>query len=180
MDEKIVSNASPLIALGKMQAFDFIAQLPYNFLCPDQVALEVTNGAASGYAVTVPDWVTVWALQTPLTPFASLALDDGEAAVIQLALEQNITKVCIDELKGRRAALGVSLQVVGSLGLFGKAKTAGLISAARPFIEQAQQGGVFLRRTTGCRLFAGTRRMNSGLPLKMQEKSLPMQSNRQL
>ena len=143
MNEKIVINTSPLIALGKMQAFDFIAQLPYDFLCPDQIATEISNGVALGYAVNVPDWVKVCALQAPLTPFASLALDDGEAAVIQLALEQNLTRVCLDELKRRRAALGVDLQVVGSLGLLGKAKTASLISAARPFIEQAQQGGIF-------------------------------------
>jgi predicted nucleic acid-binding protein len=91
----------------------------------------------------LPDWVNVLSLQTPLTPIASLALDDGEAAVIQLALEQRLTRVCIDELKGRRAALSVGLRVVGSLGLLGRAKTEGLISAARPFIEQAQQGGIY-------------------------------------
>lgn len=70
-------------------------------------------------------------------------MDTGEAAVIQLALEQNIPLVCIDELKGRRAALAVGLNIVGSLGLIGKAKNLGLIPAARPFIEKAKTSGIY-------------------------------------
>jgi uncharacterized protein len=87
--------------------------------------------------------VKVAPLQTPLTPLASIALDDGEAAVIQLALEQQLNRVCIDETKGRRAALSVGLQVVGSLGLLGKAKAEGVIKTARPFITQAQLSGLY-------------------------------------
>jgi predicted nucleic acid-binding protein len=143
MSERIAINTGPLIALGKMQALDIIAQLPYEFICPAQVEAEIMDGVALGYPVALPAWVNALSLQTPLTPVTSLALDDGEAAVIQLALEQRLTRVCIDELKGRRAALSVGLQVVGSLGLLGRAKTEGLISAARPFIEQAQQGGIY-------------------------------------
>ncbi|SRR6266508_1765438 len=143
MSKRIAINTGPLIALGKMQALDVIAQLPYEFICPAQVEAEIIDGVALGYPVALPAWVNVLSLQTPLTPVTSLALDDGEAAVIQLALEQRLMRVCIDELKGRRAALSVGLQVVGSLGLLGRAKTEGLISAARPFIEQAQQGSIY-------------------------------------
>lgn len=63
--------------------------------------------------------------------------------MIQLALEQQLSRGCIDETKGRRAALSVGLQVVGSLGLLGKAKAEGLIKAVRPFIVQAQQNGLY-------------------------------------
>ena len=74
---------------------------------------------------------------------AIASLDVGEAAVIQLALEQNIETVCIDELKGRRAALAVGLKIVGSLGLLGKAKTLGLLTEIKPYIEKAKLGGIF-------------------------------------
>ena len=74
---------------------------------------------------------------------AIASLDVGEAAVIQLALEQNIETVCIDERKGRRAALAVGLKVVGSLGLLGKAKTLGLIKDIKPYIEKAKSYGIF-------------------------------------
>jgi len=82
-------------------------------------------------------------LQTKLSPVAIASLDIGEAAVIQLALEQNIETVCIDELKGRRAALAVGLKIIGSLGLLGKAKTLGIISEIKPYIEKAKDNGIF-------------------------------------
>lgn len=143
MNERIVINTGPLLALGKMNAFDLIEQLPYDFFCPSQVEAEILNGQKLGYPVGRPEWVRVLELQSSLTPFATIALDDGEASVIQLALELNISIVCLDELKGRRAASSMGLRVIGSLGLLGKSKTEGLIVAVRPFIEEAQRNGVY-------------------------------------
>ncbi len=143
MAEQIVINTGPLIALGKMDAFDAVAKLPFEFICPAQVKDEIEAGAARGYAVTVPDWVKVIPLAAPLSPLILIGLDEGEAEVIQLALEQGIELVCIDELKGRRAAKSAGLQIVGSLGLVAKAKALGLIPEARPLIEKAMREGVF-------------------------------------
>jgi len=143
MIERIVTNTSPLIAIAKMQAFEVIGKLPFEFVCPSEVKTEITVGAKQGYVVEIPAWLNVLSLSSALSPLAAAALDTGEAAVIQLALEQNIRLVCIDELKGRRAALAVGLRVVGSLGLLGKAKTLGLITNARPFIEKAKSAGIY-------------------------------------
>lgn len=143
MNNRIVVNASPLIAWEKMQALDFIGKLPFDFVCPPQVRAEILAGAAKGYTVNFPAWLQVLSLNAPLTPLALANLDAGEAAVIELALEQNISQVCLDETKGRRAALASGLQIVGSLGLLGKAKTLGFISAARPFVERAQSSGIY-------------------------------------
>jgi predicted nucleic acid-binding protein len=85
----------------------------------------------------------VLSLNSELSPLTTATLDKGEAAVIQLALEQNITKVCIDDLKGRRAAKAVGLEVIGSLGLIGRAKTLGLIEEIRPLIVRAGNAGIF-------------------------------------
>jgi predicted nucleic acid-binding protein len=143
MSDRIVFNTSPLIALARMDAFDVIAKLPFEFVCPAEVETEILIGASHGHPVIFPSWITVLFLTTPLSPLTITTLDEGEAAVIQLALEQSIEYVCIDEIKGRRAALAVGLKVVGSLGLIGKAKTRGLISEARPFVEQAQSEGIY-------------------------------------
>jgi len=143
MTDRIVINTSPLIALARMNAIDVIANLPFEFVCPAEVEAEIFAGAAQGHPVIFPAWITVLSLRGPLSPLTTAALDNGEAAVLQLALEQEIGYVCIDELKGRRAALAVGLNVVGSLGLIGKAKTLGSIAAARPFIEQAQREGIY-------------------------------------
>ncbi len=63
--------------------------------------------------------------------------------MIQLALEQSIGRVCIDERKGRRVALAVGLQVTGSLGLLGKAKLLGIIPELRPEIEKLKKVGIY-------------------------------------
>ncbi|MBA2619691.1 MAG: DUF3368 domain-containing protein [Acidobacteria bacterium] len=143
MNKRIVVNTSPLIAFEKMRAFDFIGKLPLDFICPPQVQTEILAGAAKGYSVSFPSWLKIVQLAAPLTPLALASLDAGEAAVIESALEQNIALVCLDEIKGRRAALASGLQVVGSLGLLGKAKTLGLISQIRPLIERAQNSGIY-------------------------------------
>jgi predicted nucleic acid-binding protein len=143
MTEKIVTNTSPLLAFAKMQAFEIIGRLPFEFICPAEVEQEILAGADQGYDVEIPDWLKIEKLQTNLSPLAVASLDVGEAAVIQLALEQNVETVCIDELKGRRAALAVGLKVVGSLGLLGKAKSLALITKLKPYIEKAKTNGIF-------------------------------------
>jgi predicted nucleic acid-binding protein len=143
MTERIVVNTSPILTLAKMQIADVIGKLPFEFISPAEVETEIQAGAAHGYEITIPEWLTIIPLASELSPIAVASLDSGEAAVIQLALEQNIVTVCIDELKGRRAASAVGLKVVGSLGLLGKAKTLGLISEMKPFIKKAKLGGIF-------------------------------------
>jgi len=49
-------------------------------------------------------------------------LDLGEASVIQLALDNNLATVCIDEAVGRRVARLNGLTLTGSIGILLKAK----------------------------------------------------------
>jgi len=142
MAERIVINTGPLIALARMDALDVIGQLPLEFLCPAEVKDELDEGAAQGYRLIAPSWLTVVPLSTPLSPVSVAAIDKGEAAVIQLAVEQGGLRVSIDELQGRRIALALGLTVVGSLGLVGRAKTLGIVQAIRPLVERAMQEGI--------------------------------------
>lgn len=146
MIERIVTNTSPLLAISKMQAFDVIGELPFELISPVEVETEIFAGDEKGYDITIPNWLKIERLQFNLSPLAVVSLDVGEAAVIQLALEKNIQIVCIDEVKGRRAALAVGLKVIGSLGLLGKAKKLGVIGIIReikPYIEKAKANGIF-------------------------------------
>ena len=143
MIEKIVTNTSPLLAFAKMQAFDVIGKLPFEFVCPAEVETEILIGANQGYDVEIPTWLKVLPLNFALSPLAIASLDAGEAAVIQLAIEQNIETVCIDELKGRRAATAVGLKIVGSLGLLGRAKMLNIITEIKPYIEKAKLNGIY-------------------------------------
>lgn len=140
--ESLVVNTGPLIALGRVDAFEIVGQLPIKFLTPEQVAEEIAVGGRLGHPVSVPAWVEVVALANPLARVTVGALDEGEAAVIQLAVERAIDAVCIDEWRGRRAATAAGLRVTGSLGLLGRAKRLGLLTAVRPWIAKLGAAGV--------------------------------------
>jgi predicted nucleic acid-binding protein len=142
MPERIVINTGPLITLARIEVLDVVGRLPFEFVCPQEVQAELDRGVEAGHPRVDPGWLTVMPLREPPSPVALSALDLGEAAVIQLALEQRIPRVCIDEWKGRRAALAAGLQVNGVLGLLGMAKLQGLIPSLKPFIEQASERGI--------------------------------------
>lgn len=144
MAERIVINTGPLIALAKAEALDVAARLPLEFICPPQVHDELAAGVRVGHIGVEPDWLRVIELSAPPPALALAAIDLGEAAVIQLAAEQGIAWVCMDDWKGRRVALAVGLNVTGTLGLLMKAKSLAIIPAIRPFLDRLlQEGGWF-------------------------------------
>jgi len=142
MAERIVINTGPLIALVRMEALDVPGQLPYEFICPSEVREELDEGASLGYPAIEPAWLIVVPLSAAPSAERVAALDEGEAAVIQLALDQGVSRVSIDEVKGRRIATELGLSVIGPLGLIARAKVLGIIPAMRPLVENAMRDGV--------------------------------------
>ena len=143
MNRRIVLNTGPLISFGKIAAFDLLRKLPFDLITTAQVQTEITIGTTLGYPVKVPSWIDVVTLTEPPSRFALANLDAGEASVIEAAIQLDIPLVCIDELKGRRAAVASGLQVIGSLGILGKAKKLGFIESVRPFVQKAQENGIY-------------------------------------
>ncbi len=146
MNNAIVLNTGPLIALGRIEGLDLLKQLPFAFKTTEQVCDEIRAGSELGYPVVVPFWVDVLEVVAQPSRLALANLDPGEVSVIEAALYFKIPLVCIDELKGRRAAAASGLRVIGSLGLLGRAKTAGIVERLRPLIEKAQKSGTYYDR----------------------------------
>jgi predicted nucleic acid-binding protein len=143
MAERIVINTGPLIVLARADLLDVVGELELRFICPQEVEQEISEGVALGYPDAKPEWVEPLSLSKPIDPLARATLDLGEAAVIQLALEQGVERVCIDDRKGRRAALAVGLKVTGALGLLARAKQLGVIPLLRPLVEKLQHVGAY-------------------------------------
>lgn len=142
--ERLVINTGPLISLGRAGAFEILQDLPLQFITPAEVAEELAAGARIGRPITIPNWVEVVSLaRRPSAPLVQ-SLDQGEAAVISLALELEVPTVAIDEWRGRRVARALGLEVTGSLGLLGRAKTAGAIPQLRPWVERLFAAGARL------------------------------------
>ena len=143
MPESLVINTGPIVALCLAGATGFVGRLPFEFLAPTEVATEIAVGQKRGYRVAMPAWVSVVALAQPVGALGQSALDAGEAAVIELALQRRIGIVAIDEVRGRRAASAAGLTVTGSLGLLGLAKAHGLTPAVVPCVAAMRAGGVY-------------------------------------
>ncbi len=145
MAEPIVINTGPLLAFARADLLDLVRKLPFDFIYPDEVRREIADGVIKGYPKAYPEWMTQEALSSPIDRVAQFALDSGEAAVIQLALEKGIQRVCIDEKKGRLVAQGIGLSVTGSLGLMIRAKKLNLIPKLRPIIQNLKRTGTFYK-----------------------------------
>lgn len=143
MADRIVVNTGPLVALARGGALPVAATLPYEWLCPAEVRDELDAGVGRGHPEVHAPWLCVVALAAPLDPVAMATLDLGEAAVIQLALEQRVPTVCLDDWKGRRAASAAGLRVPGSLGLLVRAKALGRVPAIAPIVAAIVRGGVW-------------------------------------
>ena len=79
-----------------------------------------------------------------ISPFLLNSLDLGEAAVIQLALDENIQTVCIDEAVGRRIARLNGLSLTGSIGILLRAKSSGYPLLMKEAIARMQNRGIRL------------------------------------
>ncbi|MGB3239451.1 MAG: DUF3368 domain-containing protein [Geitlerinemataceae cyanobacterium] len=143
--DRIVINTSPLIAL--VAALETLTVLPslYNeVLVPFEVCQEILCGGSSNFAVAefaADTWLQKIKSPLIISPLLLNSLDRGEAAVIQLALDEGVSTVCIDETVGRRVARLSGLTLTGSVGILLRAKREGYpISVKQSIVKMLDKG----------------------------------------
>jgi predicted nucleic acid-binding protein len=77
-------------------------------------------------------------------PLISAQIDLGEAAVIQTALDEALVAVILDDLKARRVALTLGLQVTGTVGILLLAKQVGLLPSVGAAIRLLETRGMWI------------------------------------
>lgn len=126
---RIVSNASPLIALARIGRLDLMPRLFQQVLVPPAVGREV------GAGILQADGVVERQLGRPIDPRVGAArLDAGESEAISLALELPADQIALDEEPVRRLARGLGLPLIGTLGILLAAKQRGAIPAIKPLV----------------------------------------------
>ncbi len=134
-----VINTSPWIALSVCGQTNILTTLYDTILIPSTVRQEIIAGGKSQIGVRElheADWLRVVNIQDPAKVLLLHELDRGEAEVIVLAQEQQVTEVILDEKVARMHARVLGLTVVGTLGLLLRAKKRGLIGDIKPLIEK--------------------------------------------
>ena len=97
-----------------------------------------TTVIANEFGTDLPDWVEIRSVIN-IAFQATLDIDPGEASAITLALESKSALLILDDNKGRKAAQRLNLNITGTLGVFLKAKRAGIIPSIRPLLEKIQK-----------------------------------------
>lgn len=146
--EPIVVNTGPMIALGACGQIGLLQLLHPRVVVPATVVVELereyVDEASMSVGVLRPEWIEIQTAANPPSPLLLAYLDEGEAAVISLALELGFPRVLIDERRGRLVARTMGLRVSGSVGVLLRAKKEGMLSAVRPCLESMHSRGIWL------------------------------------
>ncbi len=148
---EIVINTGPLLAIiaaiGDLSVLEFLYK---RVLVSFEVSEEIEEGGSTGFGVSEfrkSNFLEKYSKALSISPFLRNTLDLGEASVIQLALDKNISTVCIDEAVGRRIARLNDLKLTGSIGILIHAKEHGFDFSMSEAINRMQVQGIYLSRT---------------------------------
>jgi predicted nucleic acid-binding protein len=136
---KIVSNASPLIALIRIGQLNLLRQIYSEIIIPDAVRHEVVvEGADQPGAEAVSS--AAWIVRRTVTNRALVhglqqELDAGEAEAIALAVEMDDAWLLMDERLGRDTARHFRIRYTGVVGVLIEAKHKGFVQAIQPHLD---------------------------------------------
>lgn len=129
MQEVILSDASCLILLEKIDQFDLLEKVFGEITITPEVEQE--------YGRTLPEWIKVSAVQNKMyQQLLTVNVDAGEASVIALAVELENCLLIMDDWKGGEAARKLEIKFTGTLGVMLVAKEAGIISSLKKSNKQ--------------------------------------------
>jgi len=144
----VVSDTSPIRALGHLGLLDLLRDLFGQVLVPPAVAseLRLPPGSLSAVEVGQLPFVQVQAPHSLAQVQRFLqSLDPGESEALALALEVRAAAILIDEAAGRAMAKQVGLPLVGVVGILLRAKQRGLIPLVGPLMDRLENDlGFFL------------------------------------
>lgn len=161
--KELVCNTGPIIALvAGTGSLKILRDLYERVIIPYEVECELLahGGSLPGAEEFIKaSWLDKRIEAVSATPFLANSLDPGERAVVQVAVDEKIGTVCIDEAVGRRIARLHGLKVTGSLGVLIQAKQMGHNLCIAGIISRMQQRGIRL----------GTDVINAALELAGEE-----------
>jgi len=144
-----VINTSPAIHLHTVLpgGLGSLAGLIGEVIVPWEVGQELAAGHAKDAT-----WQEVQSLpgilhrshRVTVHSLLSAQIDMGEAAVFQTAMDEAHDTVILDDLKARRIALTLGLQVTGTLGILLQAKQAGLLPSVSAAIAALEKRGMWI------------------------------------
>lgn len=142
-----VANASSLILLGKASQTSLLVELCDELIIPKTVVREVREKPDGeevlGKLATAPG-VRFTDARPVQHSIEAWDLGPGESQVLAVASAQHGARAVLDDREARRCAASIEVPVIGTLGIVLRAKRKGLISEARPVLDQLREVGLYV------------------------------------
>ena len=135
MARLVLTDASPLIGLARVDGLAWLRDLFGQVWMPEEVRQDVLAGETSQdresiVAAERAGWLSVCET-TPTQPELP-ELDEGESACIRIALQnRGASLILMDERAGRAIAMEHGLKIAGTAAVIGMARSRNLIPSAR-------------------------------------------------
>ena len=137
MSERAIADTSALIALEKINLLDVLCRIYTEIILPEAVINEFGTPPLKCYSTAT--------VESPLVRLfvGDLNLGRGESEVIALAIETGL-RVIVDDLKARRVAETLGLNITGTIGILLKAEKMGLIKSSYDKAKELRVKGFFV------------------------------------
>lgn len=140
----IVSNASPLIVLLKINKLSILKDLFEKIVIPEAVYKEITTKEHDKLIFDKLEWIEARSVRNiEMIALLEKLIDKGEAEAIVLARELNVT-LLIDDAKARKYAKLLNIEVIGTLGLLKIAKRRDLVRSVKKVINSMLAEGYYI------------------------------------
>lgn len=141
---KFISDSTPLIALARIGELDLVRRTLGKVLIPDAVYAEIVEAradAAGAHEVAGADWIQRASADPAVVAPLLLLLGRGEAEAIAVTQADPGSLLLTDDLKARKVAKSLGLEVQGCLGILLRAKRRRLIAEIRPLTARLRSEG---------------------------------------
>jgi len=141
-----VINASPIVALAKVNRLHLLQDLCKELLVPQAVVAEILAGPPSDPArlAVQRGWGTMVAAKHIAPDLLEWGLGAGETSVLAVAMERQPATAVLDDAAARTCAKNLGLEVIGTLGVVVRAKKIAVISSAADVLKALQSAGLWL------------------------------------
>ena len=129
MPKIIICDTSCFIVLTNIGNLDLLQKVYGQIVTTSEVASE--------YGESLPDWIIIeQAVNIQMQQLLELQLDKGESSAIALALGTPECTIILDDIKARKIAERLGLDITGTIGVIIKAKLTGVIPSIKPLIDK--------------------------------------------
>ncbi len=130
-NEIIIADTSCLILLTKVNELNVLKAVF------DKVF--ITAKIAEEFKQELPKWIKV--VDIPFEEYKNIAeiIDEGEASAISMSLNMPNSLLILDDIRARKYANSLGINIIGTLGVIVKAQKEGKIDSAMVVIEKMQK-----------------------------------------